>query len=358
MDKGKRHLYMDVLRIAACLCVIYNHTEEYGFFMFATREPGSMQYFVEMYASILCKMAVPVFFALSGALMLGREISLKTLWKKKIPRIALALLLFCAVYYGAEIAADGTQPDIKRFIFGVYESGWGYSLWYLYAYLAFLVVLPALSAMAKALDKQAYVYMFAVALVFRCLIPGFEAYHWEGVHKLNPDFDLAFLTCDIVLYPLMGYFIHHRMDQRDLRRATPALCVSGAVLTAVSCAMTYRDYGRTWVVYTQTYHNLFAPVLCAAAFCLVKVLFDGMDARCRLARALAWVGGCTFGIYLVHPLFVDHLSGLGGLFDWMLQTTGVLPLLGSFLYALLMMIISMALVCLLRRIPLLGKLIS
>ena len=71
MDKGKRRVYLDVLRIAACLCVVYNHTNEYGFFMFATREPGSMQYFLEMYASMLCKLAVPVFLALSGALMLG-----------------------------------------------------------------------------------------------------------------------------------------------------------------------------------------------------------------------------------------------------------------------------------------------
>ena len=358
MDKGKRHVYMDVLRIAACLCVIYNHTEEYGFFMFATREPGSMQYFVEMYASILCKMAVPVFFALSGALMLGREISLKTLWKKKIPRIALALLLFCAVYYGAEIAADGTPLDIKRFIFGVYESGWGYSLWYLYAYLAFLAVLPVLSAMAKALDKRTYMYMLALALVFRCLVPGFEAYHWEGAHQLNPDFDLSILTCDIVLYPCIGYFIHHWMSRHDLRRMTLVLCVFSAVLTAVSCVMTYRDYGRTWVVYKQTYHNLFAPVLCAAVFSLARLLFDGMDAEGRPARVLAWLGGCTFGIYLIHPLIVDHLSGLGGSLDWMMHAAGILPLVGSFAYATAMMMLSLIPVLLLRRIPLFSKLIS
>lgn len=357
MVREKRHVYMDLLRVMACFCVIYNHAKGYGFFMFASREPGSAQYFVELFASMLCKFAVPVFFALSGALMLDREIPLKTLWMKRIPRMALVLAVFSVVYYGVEIAAGTTPAGLRAFVFGAYESGWGYALWYLYAYLAYLVMLPVLSRAARALDNRTFLYLFALALVYRCLVPGFEAYYWEGLHKLNPDFDLSYLTGDLVLYPMLGYFLHHRVQKRSLSRVLPVLCAASVLLTCVSCMMTYRDYWKTWVTHTQTYHNLFAPVLCAAVFSAAKVFFGDMDAQSRAARVLSGISGCTFGVYLIHPLFVENLEGLGGLFAWM-GGTGILPLAGSFLYCAVMMLICLVPVWLLRKVPVIGKLIS
>ena len=357
MNGKQRYVYMDVLRAIACLCVIYNHVNEYGFFMFATQEIGSLQYYAELFASIQCKLAVPVFFALSGALMLGHEVSLRKLWLERIPRFALVLTVYSALYYGMEVRAGTAQPGFRTFVFGLYEKGWGYSLWYLYAYLAFLVVLPVLSSMARALDHRTFGYLFAVSLVFRCLIPGFEALHWEGSHRLNPDFNLTFLTCDIILYPLMGYYLHSRVRRCTLRRAFPALCITSVLLTAVSCYMTCRDYNKTWVAYTQTYHSLFAPVLCAAVFAGARLLFEDIDVESRLGRFFAEIGHCTFGIYLIHPLVVENLRGLGGLFAWM-NGTGILPLIGSLLYCLIMMVFCLIPVYLLRRIPVIRRLIS
>ena len=63
----KRIGYIDVLRILACLAVIYNHAS--GFFLFGDQEPGGLLYRLELCLSISCKFAVPVFFAISGALI-------------------------------------------------------------------------------------------------------------------------------------------------------------------------------------------------------------------------------------------------------------------------------------------------
>ena len=358
MNEKKRYVYMDVLRIIACLCVIYNHTYEYGFSMYGNREIGSAQYFVELFCSMSCKLAVPVFFALSGALLLGRKVSWRKLWLEKIPHIALVLVGYCTLYYFRQVHAGKVDWGFKTYVFGLYEKSWGYHLWYLYAYLAFLIALPILSALAQALDDRTLVYLIAVALVFRCAIPGFESFHWENTIHLNPSFDLSFLSCDIVLYPLMGYYLHVRASRRTLRRAFPVLLAMSVLLTAISCYMAYRDYFKTGHIFAQTYHNLFAPFLCAAAFSGARLLFEDIDEKSRLGRVLTEIGVSTFGIYLIHLMFVEDLCGLFGLFTWIHRSTGVLPLLGSLLYSLTMMALSLIPVLILRRIPGIKRLVS
>lgn len=353
----RRYVYMDVLRMIACLCVIYNHVYEYGYVMYAVREVGSAQYWVELFASMLCKLAVPTFFALSGALLLDREISLKKLWLERIARIALVLVLFSALYYGIDVQKGLAEPGIKTFIFGLYESVWGYPLWYLYAYLAYLVALPVLSRLAKALDQRTWLYLFAVALMYRCAIPGLEALRWENMHRMNPDFNLSFLSCDVVLYPMMGYYLHNRVDRNALKRMAPALCAAAVLLTATACFMKYREYFKTWHPQDESYHYLFAPVLCAAVFSTGRLLFEGIDEHSRLGRVLTEIGQCTFGIYLVHLLATEQLKGLWGWFDFR-SATGALPLVGSLLYCVTMMLICLVPVWLLRKIPAVRKLIS
>ena len=349
---------MDVLRIIACLCVIYNHSYEYGFSMYGERTIGSAQYFVELFCSMSCKLAVPVFFALSGALLLGRKVSWRRLWLEKIPHIAFLLLAYNTLYYFREVSAGRADWGLKIYLFGLYEKSWGYHLWYLYAYLAFLIALPILSALAQALDDRTLVYLIAVALVFRCAIPGFESFRWENVHRLNPVFDLSFLTSDIVLYPLMGYYLHARASRNTLRRAFPVLLAASVLLTAASCSMTYRDYFKTWQVYAQTYHSLFAPFLCAATFSGARLLFERVDEKSRAGRVLTEIGISTFGIYLIHLMFMEDLRGLFGLFEWIREGTGVLPLLGSLLYCLIMMVLSLIPVLIMRRIPVVRKLVT
>lgn len=356
MNIRKRYVYMDVLRITACLCVIYNHVNEYGFFMFAGREIGSAQYYIELFASMLCKMAVPIFLMLSGALMLSGEVSIKRLWTVRIPRIAFSLLFFSGLFYVRTVIRGQAPLSIKTFIFGLYESEWNYAYWYLYMYLAFLIALPVLSRFVQAMDNRTFIYFLSVAVFFRCILPGFEAYHWEDVHKLNPNLNVSFLTCDAVLFPSMGYYLHHRLERDKLKKVLPGICAAAVLLTAVSCVMTCRVYYRNWVAHTQTYHNLFVPFVSATVFSCAKVLFEQMSGDSPAGHVLVEAGQCTFGVYLIHLLATEGLTGLGGLFDWM-NGTGILPVLGSFLYCFAMMLICMVPVYLLRKIPGISKLL-
>lgn len=66
-------LYLEALRILSIFFVIFNHTASNGFFLFSTYKSTDIQYWVYLFISIFCKFSVPMFFAISGALMLGKD---------------------------------------------------------------------------------------------------------------------------------------------------------------------------------------------------------------------------------------------------------------------------------------------
>ena len=65
-----RKLHIEALRIVAALFVLFNHTGEEGFFLFAAWPATSPLCWAYLSLSILCKAAVPLFFMASGALLL------------------------------------------------------------------------------------------------------------------------------------------------------------------------------------------------------------------------------------------------------------------------------------------------
>lgn len=344
----KRILYIDVLRILACIAVIFNHAS--GYFLFGEQEPGGLLYRLEMGMSIGCKFAVPVFLAISGALMLDRETTLGELFRKRIVKMALAFLVFSVASYMADVLQGRTSLDVKAMLFRLYEDNLNFSYWYLYAYLAFLLISPMLGAMLRNLRDHEILYMLALAFVVRCAIPAFEAWRWAGAHQLNADFSLACIACDIVLYPSMGYFLHHRLSVKACRRWTPVLAI-GAVLSVLVCIeLTLQAYYRTWVPKVEPVTEPAALLLGAAVFASVRALLGEWQGNGRAARLVACAGALTFGIYLVH-VPVLHSNAMRMVMDTIRSALPLPMMTMSLIEVLLTLLVSAAIAALLKSVP-------
>lgn len=60
----QRLVHLDILRILSIYLVAFNHTSNRGYMLFAERAE-SVLYFPYMAFSVLCKIAVPIFFMIS-----------------------------------------------------------------------------------------------------------------------------------------------------------------------------------------------------------------------------------------------------------------------------------------------------
>lgn len=83
MIKNKK-IHLEILRLIAIYFVIFNHTGVNAYQAYATKEPGSLLYNIYLIMAIVCKIAVPLFFMISGATLLGKTESIKDLYFKRI----------------------------------------------------------------------------------------------------------------------------------------------------------------------------------------------------------------------------------------------------------------------------------
>lgn len=158
--------------------------------------------------AILCKIAVPIFFMISGALLLGKEEPIIDMYKKRILRIIVTILLFSFIQYIYLIKDDILSFSIIRFLKDIYQNPIIVPYWYLYSYLSFLLILPFLRKMVKNMEKSEYIYMFILWITFSFIMPIMQ----EFLHIPRNNNLMCLLLETSIFYPLVGYFCENYFE--------------------------------------------------------------------------------------------------------------------------------------------------
>lgn len=310
MKQERNLLHIELIRIIAAFWVIFNHTGDRGFFLFSTYDIDTVYYWISLFLSIASKTAVPLFFMITGALLLEKDYSLKTIWLKKIFRIAVVLASFSLFFYIRKyLMGISSQLSLKAFIVELYEGNIKVSFWYLYAYIALLISLPFLRGLAKNLTDRMFLYLLGISFLYETILPCIEFILWEGEVSVNTSVRLTWLLCNIVLYPITGYYLEYRFDISKIKKQHVAamwfLSVTGVL---ISCFMTCYKQMITGVLpesLSQEFHNIFMLYLCISVYITIKYLCMKIKANRSISRLIISAGSCTFGIYLIHTVILE-----------------------------------------------------
>ena len=148
---------------------------------------------------------------ISGGLLIAKEEGIKDTWKR-VGRIAITLLLVSIFYYMHNKITYKTTLDFKDFMTKFYMCKINSHLWYLYLYIGFLISLPMLRKFAKNMTNKEFVYMFCIAVVFIYVIPSVDFLQWNNKITLNNNIKVTWFAGNMVLFPLMGYFIENKVN--------------------------------------------------------------------------------------------------------------------------------------------------
>lgn len=352
-----RVLYFEIMRILAIFFVVFVHTGVNGYFLFAMYPEGSFAFWADLLLSIFSSFAVPLFFAISGALMLNRpEEPLKKLWAVRVLRFGVTLAVISFLYYCQAKDFNPQRINIKEFIIILYSYCSGSITWFLYSYLAYLISLPFLRTLAQNLKNEHFLYLFGIALVFRGVIPIAEYLVFDGNQTLNPYFNLGWVTEIIVIYPLLGYFLEVRWKSCSGKKEIGLIWIGTLIGLALCCVMTLhlgRNMGSYEENVSEQFFDNFSLLSCAAIYLTVRAVTNNLQVSPRVQNGIIQLGQGTFGVYLFH-LFVMGLP-VSEMVRLAIVNTGMNKMLACLLFCLYATAVSYAITFLLKKIPIIRK---
>lgn len=299
-----RKTYLDFIKILAIFMVLFNHTGTKGFTLFTVAQTSAL-YPLYLFASVFIKTAVPLFFMVSGTLMLGKTETLNELLRRRFFRhltvlVAASLVLY--VYLCLRV--NGSGISLTYFLKALYGGNIATPFWYLYTYLAYILMLPLLRKLAQAMSNRDFEYMLILATALG-LLKMLEYPVFHGSNTYSRNFSL-FIMQNYILYPFMGYYFDQRLQIETVSaRKLLALWLVSFAAIAASCLLTHYKCTLTGDWQESQWSSFFEALLMIptlTVFITVKRWFTRHSIGERAEKTISAIGGTTFGIYLIERI--------------------------------------------------------
>lgn len=321
---GYRLSFISYLRIFATIVIVTSHawsTLPENPETFSLKKSEMM--FLEI-AYNLTKWAVPVFFMITGALLLrpDKKVGIKDCVCKYAKRMILALLIFGAPYAMLMILFDTKTLSFsiitESLIRVINGDSFGH-LWYLYTLIGIYLLLPLFKVFVERSSRQTIEYTLVVLFLFNFVFPFIDA-----LTGVKIAFELPITTYPI-LYILMGYYAVY-VNPRFVEKRW--IVVGGITISSFVIILTGLTGSslRSVMSYSSPVAFVFAVSMFAAFMCV----------KTESTEHLWKVDRLCFGVYLIHPLFIQFVYK----FLHIIPTGSSLFPMWSFVFAAVFVILS------------------
>lgn len=322
---GKRPLtpWVDLVRVIAMFLVVIIHVS--GQLTNVWGQISSGQWIIADIYGGVARVSVPLFFMISGYLLLPRSEGLSTFYAKRVPRLAIPLVAWSLIYLAWFCGGHpGTcTPTLVQNLLLV--QGTYYHLWFLYSLLGIYLVLPLLRLMVRPdTDRRLLWYFVGLWLIFQPL--------WTVLQQfLHVYINItALMATSFMPYLFLGYLLGEITLTRRILIASGVLLVGGALATILGAYLMTRASGQYNGFFYDflSFNVIFAS---AGAFVLLRRL--GETARLsdpRLQPLMRSLAAATFGIYLIHILIIEilgyglHINSFMGSAIWSIPLVSLL----------------------------------
>ncbi|MEW4925270.1 acyltransferase family protein [Algibacter sp. 2305UL17-15] len=291
IDTLHKRFGISILRIIATFSVIIIHVS--GPLVVKFGEISNYDWNVANFYDGISRYAVPMFFMISGALLLNKDYNLKVFLKKRLGKILPAFLIWSIFYSIFHRYILGSEVfNLNKVIKDVFY-GSEYHLWFIYVLIGLYLITPILRKWIKNASQHEILY-FIIIWVFTLIleIPGFKIFF--------PKIDFSYFTGYIGYFVLGYYLSQYKLKQNFL---AILFVVLGFFITVFG---TYFFTFKNMKFYYFFYEYLTLNTLLASAG--LFVLFNEYTViNKRVKSIIHLLSKCCFGIYLIHPLVLDLL---------------------------------------------------
>lgn len=300
-----RNSAVDLIKSVAILDVLISHAAVTAF---SAGDVGSLPWLTALFWACISHGSVSLFLMASGELLLApkRELTLKKLYTKNMPRLLIALLFWACCYKAFALApgaltAENLIQAAKEVILFRHEE----HLYYLHIMLLVYAFLPLTRLLAAHMDRRQTEYALALWFLLGILYPTVRTF-WPFTLLVGiPKQWLMNMTYASIGYTLLGWYIAAFRRETN-RRAWVVMALAGFAVA----------FGGSWAasVAEGTLNTHFFEGM-GLGMCLLAAgvygLCHGAALPVWLARGAAYLSRASFCVFLTHIFFLKTLSRLG-----------------------------------------------
>lgn len=307
----KKYYYIDFLRIFSMFAVVFLHTASD---ILRTEYNTALWHFSNALTSLF-GVSVPIFFMISGAMLLSNDksVSIKDLYKIRLKKIVLPFLfwsLFAVVYfliteyfYYNNFNLSALKYRLVHFL----SEPVTIHLWFMYALIPVYIILPFLKILIDNINKKQTIYLFWLWFIFSILTTTAQNILPERLKILfsfNYSFNLNIVGGYIGFF-MLGYYLHN-IDFKIKRKYLILFIILDVLIISFGTYILYilkNGYFENF----KTYLGIFTASLSVAAFLLFKDIFKDKESF-KFTKLINKVSETSFGVYLIHNLVINFFN--------------------------------------------------
>lgn len=290
----KNYSYIDIIRAFSIIMVIALHCicDYYA----DTANTGRALWYATGYFSELARVGVPLFFMVSGFLLLDRDITdIKSFYKKRILKVGIPFIAYDIFYYVYMCISSGKDISASGFFSELLISGSEYHLWFVYSILFIYLLMPFLQMIVKHCDFKKLIVFFVLA-IFQTSIRPFINTLLDG--KLY-----IYLTDDGITgyigYVILGYILGKYDFSKSARKVIYAISAAFLVLTPL---VTMNSAMKTGEYLFIGGYSLNHYIEATGIFILFKTHIRKSN------RFVSKMAKYSFSAYLIHVFILKRLQ--------------------------------------------------
>lgn len=352
----KRIQYFDIVKTIAIFLVVFCH-------IVILKNDG----YLDNFCMLICWIAVPCFLLVNGAILLNKKLDLKKHYKKVLLIYIVNIiwkiiyLLFYMCINKFDLMAVSKFDLLKYiFLFGNLKNINTDHFYFIKALLAIYIIFPIIHCSFHE-EKNGKKYLGIIAIVIFLFTYGINTLEFIGKYLVKDnrlvfnelkDVFLFGRYAAFLLFFILGGYIHFYKEKLNEIKYKKTICIAligiGLILLVLSKYIingTFQWKG----IYLQNGYDNFGTFMLSIAF---FILIQNVSVKNKyLSKVVTEIGSSTLGIYYIHipvltifNIYLYKYISFKGVFANTIKT-------------ILVILISYVLIRIIRKIPVIKKII-
>ena len=283
--KKTREYAFDILRVISMIMVIIIHIANVycrSFGMISTKS-----YLISLIFNTICRVSVPIFFMISGSLLLDRSFN-KEKYLKRVLKYVILIVVWDIIYLVWEYFYLGiTYDKLYMLVIDPYRA----HLWFLYTILVLYAIQPLLKLIMDKSNNVVKIILLTVWIILSL------------ASMINPYVAKFFTIFSYIGYFIIGKYLYDFIKKYDLRKYNISLVLIMIICFSISIWMNY-----SLSIKLNQFYNLFfayrTPFIMISSFALYVLIISNYR-KDSLNKFVTGLSDLSLGVYLIHGIFLD-----------------------------------------------------